>query len=144
MHSYNTRSKGILLSTTILSLELKSQSSTKLQEMDTMNEDGRLLTLSDDKGQDNTSTTISRTTVTGKEDGHVSSSDSNDINGKSHAELQNDARIDFEQEVSQERLLSLVCEPKTLFKIPLFDDQPPTCFTDAQEWLDIAIIQLQK
>ncbi|CAF1621069.1 unnamed protein product, partial [Didymodactylos carnosus] len=28
--------------------------------------------------------------------------------------------------------------------IPLFDDQPPTCFTDAQEWLDIAIIQLQK
>ncbi|CAF1516860.1 unnamed protein product, partial [Didymodactylos carnosus] len=35
------------------------------------------------------STTISRTTETGKEDGHVSSSDSDDINDKSHGELQN-------------------------------------------------------
>ncbi|CAF4780216.1 unnamed protein product, partial [Rotaria sp. Silwood2] len=62
---------------------------------------------------------------------------------------QHDARIDLEQEAlllgnGQERLLPLVCQSKASFKIPLFNGQPSTSFTDAQEWLDIAMIHLQK
>ncbi|CAF3908512.1 unnamed protein product, partial [Didymodactylos carnosus] len=92
---------------------------------------------------------ISTSTVTDEEDGHLSSSVFDDINGKSHVEFQNDARIDSKQDVSlldsdQQRLLSLACKPKTLLQIPWFDGQPSTRFTDAQESLDIAMIELLK
>ncbi|CAF0819191.1 unnamed protein product, partial [Didymodactylos carnosus] len=149
MHSYNTRSKGILLSTTILSSESTGKSAIQLQETDMMNEHGALLKSSNDSEQVSTAAAISTSTVTDEEDGHLSSSVFDDINGKSHVEFQSDVRIDSKQDVSlldsdQQRLLSLACKPKTLPKIPLFDGQPSTCFTDAQEWLDIAMIELLK
>ncbi|CAF4009033.1 unnamed protein product, partial [Didymodactylos carnosus] len=51
MHSYNTRSKGILLSTTILSSESTGKSAIQLQETDMMNEHGALLKSSNDSEQ---------------------------------------------------------------------------------------------
>ncbi|CAF1689382.1 unnamed protein product, partial [Didymodactylos carnosus] len=76
-----------------------------------MNEHGALLKSSNDSEQVSTAAAISTSTVTDEEDGHLSSSVFDDINGKSHVEFQSDARIDSKQDVSlldsdQQRLLS--------------------------------------
>jgi hypothetical protein len=138
----NTRSKGNSSVTTKLSSEQ--------QEMDMKKEQGTLMELSNNKDQTNTPTTTSKDTETYIEDDHVSSSDFDDTNNnKPHIKLQNDTNVELEHEAlllnnDQERLLSLIGESKTLFKIPLFDGQPSTCFINAQEWLDTTMIQLQK
>ncbi|CAF4692617.1 unnamed protein product [Rotaria sp. Silwood1] len=137
MQGYNTRSKATSLSTT------------KVKELDMKTEQDTLVELSHNKEETKPSTTISKATVMDMNDSHALLPDSNDISNKSHVESQHDARTDIEQEAllldnAQERLLPLVCQSKASFKIPLFESQPSTSFTDAQEWLDIAMIHLQK
>ncbi|CAF2966380.1 unnamed protein product [Rotaria sp. Silwood2] len=137
MQGYNTRSKTSSLSTT------------KVKELDMKTEQDTLVKLSHNKEETKPSTTISKATVMNMNDSHALLPDSNDISNKSHVESQHNVRIDLEQEAllldnAQERLLPLVCQLKASFKIPLFDGQPSTSFTDAQEWRDIAMIHLQK